>query len=113
MAKSNPLEDLQEIRKMMEGSSKFLSLSGLSGVFAGITGLVGTYLAWLQIVHFEKLYMVNAMAGTLLQAEWKLFRNLGIMALVILIVAVTFGFFFTWLKARKENQKLVTPISFR
>jgi len=98
---------------MMEGSSKFLSLSGLSGVFAGITALVGTYLAWLQIIHFEKLYMTNAMAGTLVRAEWNLFWNLGMTAIAILIVALTFGFFFTWLKARKENQKLVTPLSFR
>lgn len=113
MSKTNPLEDLQEIRRMMEGSSKFLSLSGLSGVFAGITALVGTYLAWLKVTHFEKLYMTNLTQGTLVKAEWNLMRDLGIMASLVLIIALVFGFFFTWLKARKENQKLVTPLSFR
>ena len=34
-------EDLDHIRKMMERSSRFISLSGLSGVFAGIVALAG------------------------------------------------------------------------
>jgi len=41
------LENLREIRSMMERSSRFLSLSGLTGVIAGtiaITGVVAAYL---------------------------------------------------------------------
>jgi len=34
-------EDLSHIRSMMERSSRFISLSGLSGVFAGISALIG------------------------------------------------------------------------
>ena len=34
-------EDLSHIRSMMERSSRFISLSGLSGVFAGLSALVG------------------------------------------------------------------------
>ena len=34
-------EDLSHIRSMMERSSRFISLSGLSGVFAGFTALLG------------------------------------------------------------------------
>jgi hypothetical protein len=34
-------EDLASIRKMMEQSSKFLSLSGLSGILAGTYALLG------------------------------------------------------------------------
>lgn len=111
--KTNPIEDLQEIRKMMEGSSKFLSLSGLSGVFAGITGLAGTFLAYLEISHFENMYLSNQLAGTVLRAEWNLLVRLSTMAVVVLIVAVLFGVFFTWRKARKENQTLLSPLSFR
>lgn len=36
-----PLETLQEIRSLMDRSSRFLSLSGFSGVIAGITAIVG------------------------------------------------------------------------
>jgi len=39
--KLEPLESLTEIRALMERSSKFISLSGLSGVFAGIFALLG------------------------------------------------------------------------
>jgi hypothetical protein len=111
--KTNPIEDLQEIRKMMEGSSKFLSLSGLSGIFAGLTGLAGTFLAYLEIVHFEKMYLSNQLAGTVVRAEWNLLVRLSTMAVIVLIVALLFGFFFTWRKAKKENQTLISPLSFR
>ncbi len=40
------LEQLSEIRDMMKESSQFLSLSGLSGVFAGMYALVGAGLVW-------------------------------------------------------------------
>ena len=36
--RESPLEDIREIRTMMEKSSRFLSLSGLSGVAAGFIG---------------------------------------------------------------------------
>lgn len=113
MNTTNPIEDIKEIRKMMEGSSRFLSLSGLSGVFAGLTGLAGTYLAYLEIDHFEKMYLTNSMAGTLKRAENNLLFKIEIMALLVLVIAIGFGIFFTWLKARKEGLKLVTPLAFR
>lgn len=37
------LETLSEIRSLMERSSRFISLSGLSGVFAGIFALLGAF----------------------------------------------------------------------
>lgn len=48
----NPNQDslhtLNEIRSLMERSSKFLSLSGLSGVFAGIFALIGAGTAYIR-----------------------------------------------------------------
>lgn len=40
------LNDIAEIRSMMERSSKFLSLSGLAGVLAGIYALIGVWLVY-------------------------------------------------------------------
>ena len=57
MTDKNPIEDLREIRKMMESSSKFLSLSGLSGIFAGLTALVGAYFAHLEMLDYQKKYI--------------------------------------------------------
>jgi uncharacterized membrane protein YgdD (TMEM256/DUF423 family) len=39
-------EDLSHIRSMMERSSRFISLSGLSGVFAGLFALAGSIYAY-------------------------------------------------------------------
>ena len=48
---TNPGEDLQAIREIMERSSKFLSLSGLSGIFAGVCALIGAAIAWFIILN--------------------------------------------------------------
>ena len=38
------LAEIKEIRKMMEESSRFLTLSGLSGILVGVIALIGAYL---------------------------------------------------------------------
>jgi hypothetical protein len=45
------LRDLSEIRNLMEQHSKFLSLSGLSGVSAGVVALLGAGLTWWHLGH--------------------------------------------------------------
>ncbi|MDA7803653.1 hypothetical protein N8987_03680 [Crocinitomix sp.] len=113
MNEKNPIEDLKEIRKMMESSSKFLSLSGLSGVFAGITALVGAFFAAQEIKHWNlKLphyYLQNRLSEGIDEMSFRLFM----LAILILVVALSFGVLFTWLKARKNNQKLWTSLSLR
>src|SRR3954451_5288894 len=39
------LDTLKDIKRMMERSSRFISLSGLSGIAAGLCALVGAWLA--------------------------------------------------------------------
>jgi len=43
------LEDLKAIREMMEKSSKYLSLSGMSGILAGFTAIAGDALIVLTL----------------------------------------------------------------
>ena len=40
-----PEQALKDIKQIMERSSRFISLSGLSGIAAGTCALVGTWLA--------------------------------------------------------------------
>lgn len=49
MSNENYLEDLKEIKDLMNKSSRFISLSGLSGVLAGVYCLIGAFLAYQQI----------------------------------------------------------------
>ncbi|MDO8951520.1 MAG: hypothetical protein Q7U86_02785, partial [Draconibacterium sp.] len=51
----NPNDDLQTIRDIMERSSKFLSLSGLAGIFAGVCALLGAAIAWFFILDSGKI----------------------------------------------------------
>ena len=45
MTNKKYLDDLEEIKNLMNKSSRFLSLSGLSGVMAGIYALIGAFFA--------------------------------------------------------------------
>jgi len=42
-------QNLESIRQLMERSVKFVSLSGLSGILAGIYALIGAVLAYREI----------------------------------------------------------------
>ena len=49
-----PLETLQDIKRMMERSSRFISLSGWSGISAGICALAGAWVAHSRIASYLK-----------------------------------------------------------
>ena len=110
---NNPINDLKEIRKMMETSSKFLSLSGLSGISAGIIALIGSSYAWYLIDTFSNKAMHYIAIGTIHDKSATLEYTLIYVALMILILAVSFGFLFTYLSAKKKKHNLFTPISFK
>lgn len=113
MNDNNPIKDLQEIRKMMEGSSKFLSLSGLSGIFAGLTAIGGALLVYFQLNRFETKSKHYNNTGRLEDEIFNLELKLILIAAGIFILALGFGILFTALKAKKQNQKLWTPLAYR
>jgi hypothetical protein len=107
------LETLKDIKRMMERSSRFLSLSGLSGVSAGICALIGAWIAHTWIIDYYGAngyvsrygYMRDA-AGEL---KWKLIE----LAIVVLAAALTTSTLMTWRKARKSNLPIWDPTSRR
>ncbi len=97
-------EDLSHIRSMMERSSRFISLSGLSGVFAGLSALIGG-------LYVYQLFKANGL--DYFDGEHKLYSvdlvsELVFIALVILLFALSFGIFFTIRKSRKHNLPIWT-----
>lgn len=97
-------EDLSHIRSMMERSSRFISLSGLSGVFAGLSALSGGLYVYL-------LFKANGL--DYFDGEHKLYSvdlvyELVFIAIIILFFALTFGIFFTIRKSRKYNLPIWT-----
>jgi len=56
MEEANYVKQLTEIRTMMDRSSRFVSLSGLSGVLAGIYSVIGAFGVKYTMVHFRPVY---------------------------------------------------------
>lgn len=100
-------KDLASIRHMMERSSKFISLSGLAGVLAGIYALGGATAAYFLVhypispLHF-RIYSVNE-PGTLI-------KLIGIAALVLAASLAT-GLWLTRKKAQQHGLNLWSPAS--
>lgn len=99
MEDKNYQNDLSHIRKMMEKSSRFISLSGLSGVFAGLTALIGA--GYVYCV-FQK-NGISYFDGERNIYSRNLVNELFIIAIVILLIAVFCGYFFTARKSKKKN----------
>ena len=93
------LNALKDIRKMMDRSSRFISLSGLSGVFAGFIALIGAYFANDEIDKF-----INGRGYSFgVEGEMNLEYNLIKLALIILFVALAGGILFTYRKSQRNN----------
>jgi hypothetical protein len=95
------IEDLKDIKEMMNKSSKFISLSGLSGIAAGVFALIGSYFAW-QILYSNANY--QAYDRILLNSE-QLIQLLGI-GLTTLLLSLGSGILFTLLKTRKTKRNI-------
>jgi len=94
------LNNLQEIRSLMERSSSFVSLSGLSGVIAGIMGLFMAYMLQSRLGEYlNHSYIVKA------TAEQRNEQIIFTLMLSIIVLVVTFGstIFFTARKAKKKG----------
>ena len=102
--KTKPNEDLQTIRAMMERSSKFLSLSGLSGIFAGICALVGAAIAWFFILDRGHARYINFGFEDLLVPGILVY--LIIDAVFVVTLAVFGAIFFSYRKGRKSGQQV-------
>lgn len=95
------LEAIRDIKRMMERSSRFISLSGLSGVSAGVVALIGAWFAYRSLSEYYERYESRAGydATDFRQLVWYLMA----LAMVVLAGALLFAFFFTWRKARRNN----------
>jgi len=94
------LNNLSEIRALMEKSSTFISLSGLSGISAGIIGLASAIYVYMR---FESLFSTSRSytgesdysSGTVI--------SLIMIAVIVLILTFSSTIFFTTRKAKKKE----------
>jgi hypothetical protein len=100
------LETLKDIKNMMERSSRFISLSGLSGISAGICALIGAWLA-APYVFGSKDYIMDANSAIIQAAahDYTIILNTWLfwIAAGTFLAAMISAFLFTWIKSRKEG----------
>lgn len=101
----HPLDTLRDIRSLMERSSRFISLSGLSGVTAGLFAIAGAALAYLYLgqvpFQYESVYYEAGQQPS----EWGLdYLSFFVLdALFVLTGALAGGIYFTTRKARRRG----------
>lgn len=95
MNKDKALESVNEIKELMEKSSKFVSLSGITAVLAGVYALVGAYVV-----------------GNLLNSGNNREEIVMTASLVLIVSAIT-ACVLSWYKARKTGQKLFSKLTYR
>ena len=97
----------------MEDSSRFLTLSGLSGFFAGIFALTGAAIAYFAIlkngtIHYDE-YFRSLSTKELNVVHFQLLTD----GLIVLFLAIGASLFFSIRKAGRTNVKIWTPVSKR
>lgn len=97
MSNEDYLNDISEIKSLMNRSSRFISLSGLSGILAGIYAIIGASISY---------YLVNTYSqGKLLLDGW-IFKSVILILLLVATFSIITGLVLTSKKAKKNGEKI-------
>ncbi|SHK04984.1 hypothetical protein [Epilithonimonas mollis] len=107
MESKNYQEELAHIRQMMERSSRFISLSGLSGVIAGIVALLGSF----YVYFIFQRDGIDYFDGERNIHSHSIAKELFFVALIVLFLAISSGYIFTAGKSKKKNLKIWDSIT--
>lgn len=105
--KQAQLEALHDIRNLMQQSSRFLSLSGLSGVMAGTAALLGVSAAYWRFALWDMnapFYQLATAPDGSRNLEFQ--RFMAIDLLLVLLLAIAGATWMSWRKARLSQQKI-------
>jgi hypothetical protein len=97
------LEDLYHIRNLMDRSSRFISLSGLSGVFAGIYAIIGAAVVYYDVT--DSYTRIVKFTSDSYNQDGKLIFLVSV-AMIVLVASLVTGYLFTSRKAKKEGLKV-------
>jgi len=95
------LQEISDIKRIMERSSRFISLSGLSGISAGICALIGAWIANGMLHHLKGVPREGRSFYTMDFDSISL-QLLGLAAIVFFVAFIS-SFFFTWRKAKRQG----------
>ncbi len=92
-------KDLKYIREMMERSSIFISLSGLSGIFAGTIALIASIIVYFYFVKAD----LNYFGGQRNIYSIDLIKKMFVLASLTLVISIIGGVFFTFKKSKDKS----------
>lgn len=102
MKQKDLIQEIGQIRSMMERSSKFMSISGLSGVLIGCVALIGSAIAYFIVYGtksefgYRDYYILDQ--GVIIKLAWVAFS--------VLLVSMIIGVSMAKAKAKKARQKI-------
>lgn len=99
MEKEKYLNDISEIKNLMDRSSRFISLSGLSGILAGLYCMVGAGLAY-KIIYFDTTTSGNYSDIILTQTA---LIQLILIAVSVIVLSLATAIVLSIRKAKKSN----------
>ncbi|WP_348823224.1 hypothetical protein [Flavobacterium aestuarii] len=102
------LQDISDIKNMMNKSSQFISLSGLSGILAGVYALIGAYVGH-ELIQNHQSYDNNY----IITLESSTFKWILITALIVLVLSIGTAFLLTISKAKREQETVWNSASKR
>ena len=100
MSTEKYLQDLKEIRSLMNKSSRFISLSGLSGVMAGVYALIGSFWAY-YLLQNQVIYI-----RSYTEENISLILKLLLIAFAVAFFAIVTAIVLTVQKAKKNQVKI-------
>jgi hypothetical protein len=107
MEDKSHVEHLAEIRSLMERSSRFISLSGLSGILAGTYALIGAYIARMYIKNSERyIEFIEGYSTRYVATSWDEYRVFILLGLAVVALSISSGFLLTMRRAKINNQTM-------
>lgn len=101
------INEIGQIRSLMEKSSRFMSISGLSGVLIGSYALLGALVCYIIVYGFKSEFGYRDYYITNSSVVLKLF----LIALVVLIASIATGILMAKQKANRLGQRIWNPTS--
>ena len=97
MESKDYLNDISEIKNLMNKSSRFISLSGLSGILAGIYAIIGAAIAYYVVTNSVRGYLI---------LDGVVFRTCVGILIAIAVLSIGTAIFLTTKKANKNGEKV-------
>jgi len=107
MNQKDLIEEIGQIRSLMEKSSKFMSISGLSGVLIGSYALLGVALGYYIVYGFQSEFGYRDYYIT----DTGIIIKLVIIASVVLLASIVTGVWMAKRKAKHLGQSIWNPTS--